>query len=82
MYGCCLGGTRREWEEVVASVAKIVKFLEDGHEIRNGMDQWTTKVTLLDVQLWTDCAGMLRAITVDEFSSPSRVKSARRTWRI
>jgi ribosome-binding ATPase YchF (GTP1/OBG family) len=27
----------------VASVAKIVKFLEDGHEVRNGMDQWTTK---------------------------------------
>ena len=47
MYGCCVGGARREWEEEVASVAKIVKFLEDGHEIRNGMDQWTTKVALL-----------------------------------
>jgi len=35
--------TKKEWEEEVASVAKIVKFLEDGHEIRNGMDQWTTK---------------------------------------
>ena len=53
MYGCCVGGARREWEEEVASVAKIVKFLEDGHEIRNGMDQWTTKVALL-----TRCAAV------------------------
>jgi obg-like ATPase 1 len=35
--------SKKEWQEENASVEKILAWLRAGKEIRNGMDQWTTK---------------------------------------
>mmetsp|Transcript_1889 Transcript_1889/g.2084 ORF Transcript_1889/g.2084 Transcript_1889/m.2084 type:complete len:400 (-) Transcript_1889:244-1443(-) len=34
---------KKQKEEELASCKKIVQWLEDGNEVRNGMDHWTTK---------------------------------------
>lgn len=34
---------KKELEEELATCEKVVNFLEAGNEVRNGMDQWTTK---------------------------------------
>jgi hypothetical protein len=34
---------KKEMAEEVESCEKVVKWMEDGNEVRSGMDQWTTK---------------------------------------
>eukprot|EP00668_Euglena_longa_P031819 GGOE01041079.1.p2 GENE.GGOE01041079.1~~GGOE01041079.1.p2 ORF type:complete len:414 (+),score=153.34 GGOE01041079.1:41-1243(+) len=35
--------SKKEWEAEVASVEKIIAWLKDGKEVRNGMEQWNQK---------------------------------------
>jgi obg-like ATPase 1 len=34
---------KKRWEENLASFEKIMKFMEDGKDVRNGMDQWSNQ---------------------------------------
>jgi len=47
--------TKKKWEEDLGSYQKIHDFMEEGKDIRNGMDIWTTKdiVLLNELQLLT-----------------------------
>mmetsp|Transcript_65550 Transcript_65550/g.171756 ORF Transcript_65550/g.171756 Transcript_65550/m.171756 type:complete len:403 (-) Transcript_65550:117-1325(-) len=47
--------TKKEWEETLATYEKIMQWMEDGKDIRNGMDIWSTKDidVLNDLQMLT-----------------------------